>query len=160
MNKTNILHLVYALVMQGIGYFATGSLWIGAAFACGFFISREHAQEQVDIKIRTGVAIASQNPLQGFVWGRNLDRWLDALFPCATLLIAYFLVIPSAHAAMDCDGRTIIPVIDVPYITTQQQIQSIQPIKFQTPPGSGPNTPPVKPFEFPMPPGVGVNIKR
>ena len=85
------MHLFYALLMQGAGFLATGSLWIGAAFACGFFISREHAQEQVDIKIRTGVAIAAQNPLLGFVWRRNVDRWLDALLPCLTFIVAAVL---------------------------------------------------------------------
>lgn len=44
MNSTNFEHAGYALLMQVGLWFVTGSWWIGAAFAIGFFLGREHSQ--------------------------------------------------------------------------------------------------------------------
>ena len=87
MNITNFQHALYALLMQGFLFVVTGNPWIGAAFAIGFFLSREHAQRQVDIKITTGVGIVGQNPFDGFR-GWSLDAKLDALFPAIAVILA------------------------------------------------------------------------
>ena len=86
MNKTNFLHAGFALLIQ-FPFVFIGHPWCGAAVAIFGFIMREHAHRQVDIKITTGVPIAQQNPLMGFL-GWSKDSKLDALFPCVTLIVA------------------------------------------------------------------------
>ena len=46
MNRTNIEHLIYALLMQAVLGLLTGNWWIGAAFGAAWFIGREHAQAE------------------------------------------------------------------------------------------------------------------
>lgn len=96
MNASNYRHAIVALGIQGLTAVPlTGlglllgvsfpeafclSLWAGGIGGSYAFISREHAHEQVDIKIRTGVSVEDQNPFRGFDWS-DRDRWLDALSP-------------------------------------------------------------------------------
>ena len=88
MNKSNFMHALFAVLMQA-PFAAFGLPWVGAAFAIGFFISREHAHRQVDIRTVTGEPVPQQNPLKGFL-GWSLDAKLDALFPTvAVLLVGY-----------------------------------------------------------------------
>lgn len=44
MNRTNIEHLIAALVMQAAIALLTGDWWVGAAAGAFFFLGREHAQ--------------------------------------------------------------------------------------------------------------------
>ena len=60
MNRTNLEHSVYALIIQSaFGVF--GYWWIGAAFAVGFFLGREHSQRE---EIISGAARG--NPFPAF----------------------------------------------------------------------------------------------
>lgn len=88
MNRTNFTHALWALLMQAAIGIPTGDWYAGALLAGGFFVAREHAQEQVDIKIRTGVAVPAQNPFDGFLW-RDIDRILDAVFPVVAVTVVW-----------------------------------------------------------------------
>lgn len=91
-NRTNFTHAAWALLIQAVvtllwalpawffGFSYLYGLWAGAQVASWGFVKREHAHEQHDIKVRTGVAIKDQNPLDGFRW-RDDDRKNDAGFP-------------------------------------------------------------------------------
>jgi len=85
MNKTNILHALIAAAMMA-PFVLAGEAVAGAAFAIGWFVSREHAHRQVDIFRVTGVPVPKQNPLDA-LRGWSLDAKLDALFPAAACLI-------------------------------------------------------------------------
>ena len=102
MNKTNIEHALYGLLMQGVSFavvfpFAIHfkfnpviGLWVGTAFACAWFISREHMQQQHFIAQHTGVSITNQNPFKAFC-GWSLDSILDAVLPVLlTVNVAVF----------------------------------------------------------------------
>jgi len=87
MNSTNYTHGKIAgiiqLVIGLIPSLALHSMWpilAGGAIAMSWFISREHAQQQTDNKILTGVPIAEQNIWDGFK-GWDRDRQDDVLFP-------------------------------------------------------------------------------
>ena len=72
-------------------FLLAGHAWVGAAFAIGWFISREHAHRQVDIRTETYEQVPNQNPLKGFL-GWSKDAYLDVLFPivvCVTLGVIY-----------------------------------------------------------------------
>lgn len=49
MNRSNVEHLVAALIAQALIWLATGSLWLGFAFVFGLFLGREHAQREYQI---------------------------------------------------------------------------------------------------------------
>jgi hypothetical protein len=77
MNHTNWEHAIFALIGQIVIFLITGSWWLGAIGASGFFLGREHAQ--FEYKIGNPSTL---NPLEGFqFWKWNLDSKLDSLFP-------------------------------------------------------------------------------
>lgn len=95
MNRTNLTHAVWAMGMQLAAAFVCrfldipSGMWIGSAFASGWFIAREHAQRELQIALRRG--LLSVEPLrwwEGFT-GWDADRWGDALAPVlATSVLA------------------------------------------------------------------------
>lgn len=46
MNRTHLEHVLIALVLQVVLALATDNWWLGAAFAIGFFLGREHTQAE------------------------------------------------------------------------------------------------------------------
>lgn len=92
LNSTNWRHMMVGAAIQlGAGIPASmlgieNALWITGAFAGGFFLSREHAHRQVDIRAETGVAVPKQNPIKGF-FGWSNDAKLD-FWPTAILVLA------------------------------------------------------------------------
>lgn len=91
MNKTHFEHAVFALLMQ-LPFGLFGYWWLGAAFAIGFFVGREHAQaEERYIKANGGVRADTKLPpefgaLQPKLW--SVDSVLDFVAPavCAVLI--------------------------------------------------------------------------
>ena len=88
MNRSNFEHAGYALLMQVGFWLVTGSWWIGAAFAIGFFLGREHSQREEIISPQN-----RDNPFPAFkVREWELDEQLDLLFPViAVLSVAIFM---------------------------------------------------------------------
>lgn len=90
MNKTHFEHIVYAVLMQ-IPFLLLGYAWIGAAFAIGFFVGREHAQaEERYIKANGGVRANTKLPpefgaLQPKLW--NVDSVLDFVAPAVCVVL-------------------------------------------------------------------------
>lgn len=83
MNKTNLEHAGYAVIIQCLFYLATGSIWVGAAFAVGFFLGREHAQYQ-----RTLGKITFRTDILAFkVWKWSRDSQFDLLFPLIAVIV-------------------------------------------------------------------------
>lgn len=76
MNKTHFEHLGIAIVFTLIGA-AFGYAWIGAAFAIGIFVGREHAQREY--KIGNPSKLVGYEALDFWRW--SLDAKLDLLFP-------------------------------------------------------------------------------
>lgn len=87
MNRTNFEHAFYAALMQAGFWIVTGSWWIGAALAAGFFLGREHSQREEIISPHD-----RSNPFPAFkVWDWSLDEQLDLLFPVATVIAIAFV---------------------------------------------------------------------
>jgi hypothetical protein len=86
MNKTNVEHSIFALIMQAVPGFLIGDWITGAAFAIGFFLSREHAQREYHI--------GDPSKLKGCeafdIWNWSLDAKLDFLCPAITVLTVYW----------------------------------------------------------------------
>ena len=88
MNITHLEHAIYALLIQGVFVlifwrhtFATGTA-IGAAFAAGFFISREHAQREYKIGDPSRLM-----PWEAFdVWNWSTDAQLDMVVPVVVVI--------------------------------------------------------------------------
>lgn len=97
MNITHLEHAIYALLIQGAFVlafwrltFATGAT-VGAAFATGFFISREHAQREYKIGDPSRLM-----PWEAFdVWNWSTDAQLDMAFPVVVVTVVAIL----AHRA-------------------------------------------------------------
>lgn len=93
MNQSNINHALYAVAFQLVGLVLpiTHALWITGAASVGFFLSREHAQRELQISLATGRPVTSLKKWEGFTgWVR--DRYLDAGMPAlACLLVAIVL---------------------------------------------------------------------
>lgn len=77
MNRTNFEHLFVALLIQLIGWILFGDWIIGAVFASGIFIGREHAQREY--KIGDPSKLIGYEALDFWNWSR--DALLDLLFP-------------------------------------------------------------------------------
>lgn len=85
MNRSNIEHLVAALIAQAVIWLATGSLWLGFTFVFGLFLGREHAQREYEIG---GVGKRKRYKALDF-WRWSKDAKIDLALPVvATLLIA------------------------------------------------------------------------
>jgi len=90
MNKTNVVHGVIALCLQGAIFLATGNPWYGFCVASGIFWSREQDQKQHNI------AKAKKCTLNEIKWyeGGDMTQWskdslLDFFVPFfATLAVA------------------------------------------------------------------------
>ena len=79
MNRTNLEHAGYALLMQ-LPFALAGFWWVGAAFGAGFFLGREHAQAQSAYNLGDFAAFDMR------LW--SLDSRLDIAFPVAAVLLA------------------------------------------------------------------------
>ena len=77
MNRTNFEHLLVALILQVIPGLLFGNWIIGAVFASGIFLGREHAQREY--------VISNPELLVGYealdFWRWDIDELLDLLFP-------------------------------------------------------------------------------
>ncbi len=81
MNQTNFEHAGYALLMQ-LPFGLLGYWWVGAAFAIGFFLGREHSQAEKTYGV---------NEFRAFDFRRwSLDAKLDLAFPTIAVLAAGF----------------------------------------------------------------------
>lgn len=94
-DRTPIVHAVVALAMQAVLGIATGNPWIGATFAIGWFVSREHAQREAAIFPR-GKYVPEQW-WRGFT-GWSADRWWDALLPAVCVIVVALAVEALRHA--------------------------------------------------------------
>lgn len=87
--KSAIVHAIYAIIMQVFLWGIIPNLWVGAAFASGFFIAREHTQAEYRWIAKFGKGKRSNLPeFGGFdmrVWGK-VDDWLDWLFPVVAVI--------------------------------------------------------------------------
>ena len=88
MNKSNFEHAGYALLIQVLFWLVVGSWWIGAAFAIGFFLGREHSQREEIVSPHN-----RDNPFPAFkIWEWEQDEQFDFLFPViAVLSVAIFM---------------------------------------------------------------------
>ena len=78
MNRTNFEHAAYALLMQAVIGFLSGSWWSGAAFGAAFFLGREHAQAQIKYNLGDISAFDIRR------W--SLDARLDIAFPVVAVV--------------------------------------------------------------------------
>ncbi len=100
MNITHLEHAVYALLIQGVFVLAfwrfaiaTGAT-VGAAFAAGFFISREHAQREYKIGDPSHLM-----PWEAFdVWNWSTDAQLDMLVPVFVVTLVAILLHRAAKS--------------------------------------------------------------
>lgn len=83
MNRTNYAHGGYALLIQLLGTLLAGNVWIGAALAIGFFIGREHAQQEY----KYAKDVTTLKWYAGFV-GWSKDKLLDVIAPVVAVCIA------------------------------------------------------------------------
>lgn len=95
MNRTNLEHAGFALLMQGAVWLLTGNLLAGTMLAMGFFFGREHSQaEYKAISTDFNGKRANMPWYAGFnpkYW--SLDGKLDILFPilaCVALYLSQF----------------------------------------------------------------------
>lgn len=90
MNQTNINHAIIALVMQAVVGAITGNWLAGALFAIGWFVSREHAQRECQLSLRTGRTVQSLKVWEGFT-GWDQDRYLDSGLPVVATSIVWLV---------------------------------------------------------------------
>ncbi len=83
MNRTNFEHAAIAVFLQLLLAAITGSLVLGAVFAVGVFIGREHAQREY--------RLGDPSKLKGYealdFWRWTLDEQLDLLFPVVAVAL-------------------------------------------------------------------------
>ncbi len=83
MNRSNFEHLTIALVIQAIPGLLWGDWILGAAFASGIFLGREHAQREYHL--------GDPSQLVGYealdLWRWKRDALLDLLLPVAGVWI-------------------------------------------------------------------------
>ena len=93
MNKTNFEHLFVAMILQAIPGLIFGNWIIGAVFASGIFLGREHAQREY--------VISNPALLVGYealdFWNWNIDEILDLVFPVAGVWAVVVIVFLLAH---------------------------------------------------------------
>ncbi|RYH63535.1 MAG: hypothetical protein EON54_07975 [Alcaligenaceae bacterium] len=89
MNITHFEHALYAVLIQAVFMLTCRSMSmpnraaVGAAFAAGFFISREHAQREYKIGDPSKLM-----PWEAFdIWNWSLDAKLDLIFPVVGVLL-------------------------------------------------------------------------
>lgn len=87
MNKTNILHGVYAGVFQFLVGICTGNFWAGGLAAVLFFLGREVAQREY--KLANGESVKTLKPWEGF----DILKWgPDAKLDLAVPVVVTFLI--------------------------------------------------------------------
>ena len=93
MNKTNFIHGLYALFIQGAFYIVTQDAFMGAVAATALFFGREQAQQQYKIAKATGKSVASMSWKDGSDMTKwNQDAVLDLVVPTiATFAVAFGL---------------------------------------------------------------------
>jgi hypothetical protein len=88
MNRSHLIHILFALACQLAIGLLTGNWWAGAAFGAAFFVGREHAQRQYKIAGWTkGLSINELNAWEGFdffLWKR--DALLDLFAPVLVVI--------------------------------------------------------------------------
>ena len=86
-NRTNVEHLVIALIIQFLVAVVTGDLVTGAAFATGIFLGREHAQREYHI--------GDPGTLVGYealdFWNWSVDSLMDLAVPVVGVLVVILL---------------------------------------------------------------------
>ena len=95
MNKSNVEHLFLALILQAIPGFLFGDWLIGAVFACGIFLGREHSQREEDICPGNRSRLVGYEALDFWRWKR--DAILDLLFPVIGVWAVVLLVLCLKH---------------------------------------------------------------
>lgn len=81
MNKSNLVHAIYAVLMQ-LPFGLNGYWWTGAAFSIAFFLGREVAQYEYKIGDPSKL-----KPWEGFqVWKWSKDAQLDFVLPTVVVL--------------------------------------------------------------------------
>ena len=98
MNKTNLMHGLYGIVIQGILYAITQDAFMGAVAATALFWGREQAQQQYKIAKATGRSVASMSWKDGgdmTKWGK--DAILDFLVPA---VLTFALAIGSQYLGL------------------------------------------------------------
>lgn len=83
MNRTNVEHLILALIIQAIPGLLWGDWIIGAVFSSAVFLGREHAQREY--KIGDPSKLIGYEALDFWRW--KLDGLLDLFMPVAGVLI-------------------------------------------------------------------------
>lgn len=85
MNRTNFEHLMVALILQAIPGFLMGDWLVGAVFATGIFLGREHAQREY--KLGDPSKLIGYEALDFWNWSR--DALLDLIIPIAGVLFVW-----------------------------------------------------------------------
>ena len=86
-NRTNVEHLVIALVLQALIAVATGDWLLGAMLSSGIFLGREHAQRECHIGDPS--TLVGYEALDFWRWSR--DSLMDLLLPVAGVTLMVFL---------------------------------------------------------------------
>ncbi|HYN54407.1 MAG TPA: hypothetical protein VES38_06855 [Methylotenera sp.] len=87
-NKTNIIHGAWAIFMQILGLWVLGNAWVGAAFAIGWFLSREYTQREYKLHLYGDYNLRWY---QGFT-GWSADAWFDFIIPVIAVAIVGVVV--------------------------------------------------------------------
>ena len=88
MNRSNWEHVAIALLVQALVGIVSGDLWIGAAFAIGLFLGREHAQREY--QVTKGGPVGNLNVFAGLK-GWSKDTYLD-FFPASIAVIVVAII--------------------------------------------------------------------
>ncbi len=88
MNKSNVEHLIVALIIQAIVALVCGNWWAGAALASGIYIGREHAQREYEIG--NPLNLVGYEALDIWRWCR--DAQLDLMFPLTGVVLVALMM--------------------------------------------------------------------
>lgn len=88
MNKSNVEHLIVALIIQAIVALVCGNWWAGAALAAGIYIGREHAQREYEID--NPIRLVGYEALDVWRWCR--DAQLDLMFPLTGVVLGALIM--------------------------------------------------------------------
>ena len=86
-NRTNVEHLVIALVLKALVVVATGDWLLGAMLSSGIFLGIEHAQREYHIG--DPCTLVGYEALDFWRWSR--DSLMDLLLPVAGVTLMVFL---------------------------------------------------------------------
>ena len=103
-NRTNVEHLVIALVLQALIALVTGDWLLGALFSSGIFLGREHAKREYHIG--DPCTLVGYEALDFWRW--SIDSLMDLILPVTGVILMVLLNLLSTSRPLAGRGTPVL----------------------------------------------------